>query len=67
MARQLKQNIYVIQKWVRANSLTDALKKEKKGEIVNVTIAIGEQGKGVVEAIGFRLWPDGKENIDYED
>lgn len=66
MARQLKQNIYVIQKFVKAPTLAEALKKERKGVVVDVCLATGEQGKSYTTAIGFMLRPDGNENIDYE-
>lgn len=56
----------MIQKFVKATSLVEALKKERKGTIVDVCLAIAEPGKGAVTAIGFQLRPDGNENIDYE-
>lgn len=65
MAQQ-KQNIYVIQKFVKASSISEALQKEKKGVIVDITLTIAEPGKGMTQALGFQLRPDGNENIDYD-
>lgn len=65
MAR-VKQNIYVIQKFVSATSLSQALKKEHDAEIVNITLTIATPDKQNLEAVGFRLQPDGKENIEYK-
>lgn len=61
-----KQNIYVIQKFVKAGSLADALKKERKAELVNVTLTIAAPNQQMIEAVGFRLQPDNKEEIDYK-
>lgn len=65
MAKKL-ENIYVIQKFVKARTLAEALKKEKKGTIVDICLTIAEPGKSSVQAVGFMLRPDGNENISYE-
>ena len=65
MARISKQ-IYVIQKFVSASSLLEAIKNERKGKIVEVCLTIADPNNGVrVAPTGFRLQPDGKEEIDY--
>lgn len=63
MAR--KENIYVIQKFVKASSLAQALKRESKAEIADITLTIGEPNKPLTQAIGFFMRPDGNENIEY--
>lgn len=65
MAR-LKENIYVIQKFVKATSVAHALSREKKGTIVDICLSIAPENQGRVPAVGFMLKPDGKEDIDYE-
>lgn len=61
------KNIYVIQKFVSATSLSDALKNEKKGKIVNITLTIAEPNRALVNAVGFGITPDGREELDYEE
>lgn len=61
----VKQNIYVIQKFVKARTLAEALKKEKQAEIVDIVLTIAEPGKALTQAIGFMTRPDGNENINY--
>lgn len=65
MAKPSKKNVYVIQKFVAATSIAEALKKERKGTIVEICLAIKEPGRSAVQAVGFLLRPDGNENIDY--
>lgn len=62
---KLKQNIYIIQKFVKAHTLSEALEKERKGTIVDICLATGES-KPLVSAVGFQIRPDGNENIDYD-
>lgn len=64
MAR-ITKNIYVIQKFISARSVSDALKNERKGIIVDVCLAIKDETKPFTPAIGFQLKPDGREDIDY--
>lgn len=62
-----KSNIYIIQKFVKATSIAEALLKERKGTIVDVCLSIADPGKTqMTTAIGFQLRPDGNENINYD-
>lgn len=59
------KNIYVIQKFVSATSVLEALKNEKKGHIVDVCLTIADPNNSRLPATGFQLKPDGKEELDY--
>ena len=61
----IKKQIYVIQKFVSATSLQEALKNESKGKIVEVCLTIADPNNVRMSPTGFRLQPDGKEEIDY--
>jgi hypothetical protein len=62
MARETKKQrepkVYLIQKTVHAHSLAEALKKESKGQIVEVTLT-NAGVKKLEPAIGFVYRPDG--------
>lgn len=45
--------------------MSEALKNERKGKIVEVCLTIADPNNVRVAATGFRLQPDGKEEIDY--
>jgi len=56
--KKTHQNLYVIRKVVKASNFTEALRKEKTAEIVEVVLTLDKEGK-LEAGIGFG-WNDPK-------
>ena len=66
-ARKERTHVFLISKVVKGKTIADALRKERKGRIVDITLThLKSKGEQLESAIGFSYQPTGNELDDDE-